>query len=346
MSPNANAINPQNLAAQNFGKAVNQLNNHPIFRPLIGKAHIIRHPTSTYPVNGWAIVTSLGTIYPAIHRRGEVEEWGYVLAHCLLHLGFGHFENQHRDKSEEWNAACDIYIAQFLKELKLGQPPQELQFSEELLQWRAVNEERLYLRFCNEGIPEKLLPCGVAGKDENDMQFEPLPPPPNPKKRYNPRPPIDWQACLGYGLAAAVESAVETATQLQTTQGKPRANGPAHRARAWFINHYPLLAALAASFEIVDDSLVCTRLGIGLGAVAPEAGEIYINPLGGLDEEQIRFVLAHELLHVGLGHHQRRQGRDPFLWNVACDFVINAWLVEMGVGELPNRGLLYDPELK
>ncbi|MCY1065346.1 hypothetical protein OV090_11270 [Nannocystis sp. RBIL2] len=39
-------------------------------------------------------------------------------------------------------------------------------------------------------------------------------------------------------------------------------------------------------------------------------------------------------------------GRDPYLWNVACDYVINGWLVEMGIGELPEFGLLHDPELK
>jgi predicted metal-dependent peptidase len=33
------------------------------------------------------------------------------------------------------------------------------------------------------------------------------------------------------------------------------------------------------------------------------------------------------------------------LWNVACDFVINAWLIEMGVGTAPAIGLLHDPQL-
>lgn len=32
--------------------------------------------------------------------------------------------------------------------------------------------------------------------------------------------------------------------------------------------------------------------------------------------------------------------------NVACDYVINLWLVEMSVGEYPRIGLLLDPELK
>ena len=57
-------------------------------------------------------------------------------------------------------------------------------------------------------------------------------------------------------------------------------------------------------------------------------------------------MLAHELLHVGLRHQDRCQGRDPLLWNVACDFVINGWLVEMQVGDFPRRGALYDPALR
>ncbi len=45
-------------------------------------------------------------------------------------------------------------------------------------------------------------------------------------------------------------------------------------------------------------------------------------------------------------HHAGCRGRDSFLWNVACDYVINGWLVEMGIGEMPEAELLYDPELK
>ena len=41
----------------------------------------------------------------------------------------------------------------------------------------------------------------------------------------------------------------------------------------------------------------------------------------------------------------RRQGRDPLLWNIACDFVINGWLMEMGVGVAPSIGMLHDRAL-
>ena len=55
--------------------------------------------------------------------------------------------------------------------------------------------------------------------------------------------------------------------------------------------------------------------------------------------------MAHEYLHAGLCHYERCQGRDRYLWNVACDYVINDWLHEMRIGDMPEEGLLYDKEL-
>ena len=124
------------------------------------------------------------------------------------------------------------------------------------------------------------------------------------------------------------------------------AKSPASRAREWFISTYPLLGSLAAGFRLIEDNLVCTRMKVHIAAVDPELQEIYINPLASLDELQCRFVIAHELLHVGLAHHSRRQGRDPFLWNVACDYLINAWLMEMRIGEMPSLGVLFDSGLQ
>jgi hypothetical protein len=60
-------------------------------------------------------------------------------------------------------------------------------------------------------------------------------------------------------------------------------------------------------------------------------------------EHQWRFILAHEALHVTLKHHARVSGRDQYLFNLATDFVINGWLVEMGVGEIPE-GLLLESQ--
>ena len=102
-----------------------------------------------------------------------------------------------------------------------------------------------------------------------------------------------------------------------------------------------MLGALAAAFTLVEDARICGRLSITVAAVDAESKEIFINPAAGLDEYECRFVMAHELLHVGLRHQARCLGRDPYLWNVACDYVVNGWLVEMGLGLSPavNRAV-------
>jgi predicted metal-dependent peptidase len=116
------------------------------------------------------------------------------------------------------------------------------------------------------------------------------------------------------------------------------------RALAWFVSSYPLLGAMAAGFTLVPDAEIARAWDISIAAVSAEHGEIYINPHVGLSNEEWRFVLAHEMLHAALRHDRRALGRDPYLWNVACDFVINGWLVSMAVGHIPD-GSLYDPQL-
>jgi predicted metal-dependent peptidase len=107
-----------------------------------------------------------------------------------------------------------------------------------------------------------------------------------------------------------------------------------------------LLGALAAAFDIVEDPAVCGRMQISVAAVSEYSKEIYVNPGAGLNESECRFVIAHELLHVSLRHSVRCRGRDPYLWNVACDYVINEWLAEMRIGSIPQIGVLLDSDLK
>ena len=52
-------------------------------------------------------------------------------------------------------------------------------------------------------------------------------------------------------------------------------------------------------------------------------------------------TLAHEVMHPALHHHARRCGRDPKLWNMACDYAINPLLVDAGLS-LPEGILLDD----
>ncbi|MGK7875826.1 MAG: peptidase [Xenococcaceae cyanobacterium] len=320
--------NIRNIAAENFLDGYKRIENHPMFSPLLYRASIIRNQDNKCPPQGWAVVTSNGVIHIHPTRRASPEEWVYVLAHCLLHLGFGHF--QKREKPREWNAACNCFNAKFLADLKLGKAPYDYLFPVDLL---AQDEERLYQKFCQRSIPFPFI---------SDLIIEP-----EKLNPFNRRQSMDWHGCFAQGLVMAVTSAVNVAGGREAFLGADKhQNTPAQRGKSWFINSYPLLGALAATFEIIEDPFICQRLDISVAAVDVESKEIFINPAAGLDEWECRFVMAHELLHVGLRHDVRRQGRDPYLWNVAADYVINSWLIEMGVGELPKMGVLYDPDLK
>ena len=43
-----------------------------------------------------------------------------------------------------------------------------------------------------------------------------------------------------------------------------------------------------------------------------------------LDADELCFVLEHEVMHAALGHLGRLGTRDPTLWNLACDIVVNS----------------------
>ncbi len=319
---------------ENFLKGSGLIAGHPMFSPLYSHASIIRHEKQIHAEKGWAFVSNNGYIYVNPAKTASPEEWTYILAHCLLHLAFGHF--QEKEKPFEWNIACDCFIAKFLSDLKFGKAPEEMRYR---MDFPGRSEEKLYEIFSFKGIEEHLQIFGTAGEGVRDMIFE------EPLNRWGG--PVDWQGSFAEGLSMAVESAVNVAAGLEPYLGSGKKEyTAAKRAREWFINSYPLLGALASSFEIIEDPLLCHRMEISVGAVDEEVKEIYMNRSAGLSEEECRFVMAHELLHVGLRHTSRRQGRDPYLWNVACDYVINSWLVEMGLGNIPKVGALYDPELK
>lgn len=289
------------------------------------------------PRDGWAVVTSNGTIHVHPKRRAAPEEWTWILAHALLHLGFGHF--QKRARADLWNLACDLFVNRFLADLKLGRRPAEIETAGLLPPGLpTTSENALYEWLFERGVPPELTGGGTAGPTAADMIWD--------ESRWG-RADLDWKALLGEGLRNAVTAAVDVAGgRVSTLAGDRGRSTPSRRAHSWFMSNYPLLGSLASSFKLIEDASVCRGLDIRIAAVDAEAREIYVNPRVALDDAEARFVLAHELLHVGLRHQARCQGRDPYLWNVACDYVINDWLMEMDIGSPPSFGLLHDPELK
>jgi len=334
MSRNRRPEQKRDPATKAFLLGLNLAQEHPLFASLLQRVHIERSARSYCPADGWAVMLENGVLHAHPTRRGEPEEWAYVIAHGLLHLGFGHFRVG--EKSLDWNAACCVVAARFLADLKFGRCPPDLQ--QELHDVRADDEERLFRRFRANEIRDALRGLGTAGASGGDMYWS--------TRNEGWRAPADWEVLFTAGLVASVTSAVRVAGGYAAHLGaSDEALSNAERARRWFINSYPLLGALAATFQIIEDPLICQRNGIAVAAVDAEAKELFVNPAAAPSLEEAKFVIAHELLHVGLRHEARRHGRDPHLWNVACDYVINGWLTEMGFGPMPAFGGLYDPAL-
>ena len=329
-----NHIKQHDAALQQFQTGCSMVEQQLVFTSLFNSASIVRDENGGYPKNGLAIVMKDGVIRCNPKTRAEPGEWARAIAHCLLHMGMEHFAPHERPA--EWNMACDYVVEKFLDDLKFGKP-----WYFGTLPSGGNDEERLYSRICDMADKSEYVGVGTAGANIPDMIFD------EGRhgyfRRYYLSNPPQWDKLFAQGLSAAVLSAVQKASD--THAYSRNINSKAEKARRWFISMYPLLGAIAAGFKIVEDPSVCQRMHISIAAVSPALSEIYISPAANLDTEELRFVMAHELLHAALRHDSRKEWRDAYLWNVACDYVINGWLSEMGVGERP-AGLLFDEQFK
>ncbi len=329
---------------------------HPLFGALYGNFYITDNEIQ--PAKGnFACVTSSGNIYLNCYARLEPEQWAFVIAHCLLHLSFGHFDaeklpsyiQEHGNVQSDappklnkalWNTACDIYVTKFLNDIKFGKPVCEN--PSDLFAGNLSDEHKIYAILTEQNHPEtdcrfSTMPAGNLSGISCDMYGLDTP------LRYPPGRQNHFMQRFAFALANSVSAAVSTAGG--HTDASAAETAPQQAAR-WFIDHYPLLGGLAAHFKIIEDYRYCNNNEISVAAINITDGEIYINPAAGYTMHEWRFILAHEYLHAGLAHDARCKGRNPYLWNVACDFVINGWLKAMQIGTMPADGLLYDETLQ
>jgi len=82
---------------------------------------------------------------------------------------------------------------------------------------------------------------------------------------------------------------------------------------------------LATRLQVIDATQWCPTAGT-------DGKHLYINInfCESLDDEEILFLLGHEVFHCVYDHFNRRDDRDPHLFNVAADFVINLQLEDEG----------------
>lgn len=337
---------------ENLQEGISILMKHPIF----GSCRtMIRVGTKNeLGTNTMCLVYADGTIRANAEYSLLPKQWAYVLAHATLHLAFGHFDaekmpgymstnpNGTTERKTDcnlliWNMACDIYVTKFLYDIKFGKSIHDEPAG---TVGGTLNDEwKIYTFLMDQNISPNYNCYGTAAVGTPDMRGLEHPIVYDKTKNQYNTFSRQFTLALAHSVSRTVSEAGGHGDQSHTylSQGESAAK--------WFIDHYPLLGGLASHFRIIEDYGYCNSNDIHIAAVDPASGEIYLNPTNIYSFEEWKFILAHEYLHVGLQHHNRCNGRNQYLWNVACDFVINGWLVEMQIGAMPEEGLLYDPAL-
>ncbi|MEV6676735.1 hypothetical protein AB0N09_07670 [Streptomyces erythrochromogenes] len=323
-------------ATQAFAEGLALVKQNPALGALNGK--ICREAGCPHsPDGGLATITSNGVVHVHPTRRAEPREWAWTIAHALLHLGFGHVpaaKDENRTQPDPFDlAARCVVVNRFLLTFPVGRAPDHLP-----AEYPGGDEDELAARWRRDGIPAAYEHCGTAGRAPDQVLTA--------WRAWGGTAVPDWQTAFAAALTRSVSAAMDVAGgRRDPTTGERAEQRPWDRALNWFVSSYPLLGGLAAGLTVVADAELARARDISIAAVSATAGEIYINPLRTFGDDEWRFIMAHEMLHAALRHGERRGGRDPYLHNVAADYVVNDWLVEMRIGSMPE-GLLHDPALR
>lgn len=78
-----------------------------------------------------------------------------------------------------------------------------------------------------------------------------------------------------------------------------------------------------------------------LPTAATDGQDIFVNQdfVRSLSSPQVDGLLLHEVLHAALLHVVRRGQREPLLWNIAADIVVNGMIAQQSGFELPQGGI-------
>ena len=112
------------------------------------------------------------------------------------------------------------------------------------------------------------------------------------------------------------------------------------KARLSLLHRFPLFGNLSLKLKIVEDN---NKPTIATDGVVLSYNRDFV--LSITKEERV-FILLHEIMHIVCLHHVRFPKNCNFkIWNVACDYVVNALILEMKGIKAPDS-ILYDPKYK
>ena len=102
-------------------------------------------------------------------------------------------------------------------------------------------------------------------------------------------------------------------------------------ARVGLLLRHPFFGNLATRLKIQACDDWCMT-------AATDGRNLYYNTqfFNAMSNKEIEFVIAHEILHCVYDHMTRRNDRNPMLYNIAADYIVNNLLVRDRIGEKPK----------
>jgi predicted metal-dependent peptidase len=102
-------------------------------------------------------------------------------------------------------------------------------------------------------------------------------------------------------------------------------------ARIGLLLRHPFFGNMATRLRIVAADDWCMT-------AATDGRHLYYNTqfFNAMNNKEIEFVIAHEILHCVYDHFNRREDRNPKLYNIAADYIVNNLLVRDKIGAKPK----------
>ena len=102
-------------------------------------------------------------------------------------------------------------------------------------------------------------------------------------------------------------------------------------ARVGLLLRHPFFGNMATRLKIQAADDWCPTAAV-------DGRNLYYNTqfFNKMNNKEIEFVIAHEILHCVFDHLERREDRDPMLYNISADYKVNNLLVRDRIGQKPS----------
>ena len=102
-------------------------------------------------------------------------------------------------------------------------------------------------------------------------------------------------------------------------------------ARVGLLLRHPFFGNIATRLRVQNCDDWCPT-------AATDGRNLYYNTqfFNAMSNKEIEFVIAHEILHCIFDHLTRREDREPMLFNIAADYLVNNTLVRDRIGDMPT----------